>query len=422
VESSRREEFASPHQSFLSASRSGVLEAPVSPAPTSNSGHKPTRLAIPQLDTMRFFAFFAVFLFHTVSLGGGNLSGHTASVRFIALAWVVIHGSGTNGVGLFFVLSAYLITEILRRERNLTGTIDLRLFYTRRILRIWPLYFLVVGLGLLWQFAGPDLHLNKRELLTYIFFVKNWDVMLHGWNWNPIYILWTVSAEEQFYVFWPLAQKLFSSRLMLYLCVAAAILIPALLYLPGIPLTDNSTTLYLDFIFFPIGGILSFVLNGRRKTRSAAYCLFMAATGIGLWLTGGLLKLPEAIAHQTLALTIVSSFIVAAGTVLIFLAFLSSPERWSVQPLTYLGRISYGLYVYHIMVFLLVRLAFDHFGLPNFSHSGSHSSTDILVGFCLQLPIAFALTIAVSALSYEYFERPFLKLKQRFAVVPSGTC
>ena len=412
------QELVTSSKNFHASSRDIVPGAPPLLS-TSRTADKPKRLVIPQLDTMRFFAFLSVFFFHTLPLG--DVERHSGLIKFLALSWMVVRSTGANGVGLFFVLSAYLITEILRRERNFTGSIDLRLFYTRRALRIWPLYFLAVGLGLLWQYADAAFRLSGRDLLTFVFFVKNWDIMLHGWNWNPVYILWTVSAEEQFYLIWPLAQKLLNGRWMLYLCIAAVFLIPALSFLPHTILANASiASLYFDFIFFPIGGILALVLNGRHETRSTSYCLVMAAAGLSLWLAGGLLNFPEVIANQSLSLWLIGNIIIATGTVLIFLAFLGSPKRWSIKPLVYLGRISYGLYVYHIMAYDAVRMLVEHFGLPGITYPGRHSSMDLLFGLSIQLPLALAITIAVSALSYQYFERPFLKLKQRFAIVPSG--
>jgi peptidoglycan/LPS O-acetylase OafA/YrhL len=93
----------------------------------------------PELDCLRFFAFFAVFTFHSP---GGDAAYFSA--RHIPLAALVasVTSAGRFGVDLFFLLSAYLITELLLREQNLFGRLDLRSFYVRRILRIWPLYFL----------------------------------------------------------------------------------------------------------------------------------------------------------------------------------------------------------------------------------------------------------------------------------------
>src|ERR1700674_1439630 len=92
---------------------------------------------LPQLDILRFFAFFAVFSVHVAPRAMGSGRGIVVGLA----------RSGTFGVDLFFALSAYLITELLLRERRIAGHLDVRSFYIRRILRIWPLYFFYLALA-----------------------------------------------------------------------------------------------------------------------------------------------------------------------------------------------------------------------------------------------------------------------------------
>src|SRR5580658_4566258 len=101
----------------------------------------------PELDVLRFFAFLAVFLFHF---------NHPAEFyvqhgipRAIAVGATSFVEAGVFGVDLFFVLSAYLITELLLREKDLCGSLDVKGFYLRRILRIWPLYFFYIGVAMI---------------------------------------------------------------------------------------------------------------------------------------------------------------------------------------------------------------------------------------------------------------------------------
>ena len=112
------------------------------PLPTAQ---KPRRFYQPELDGLRFYAFLGVFAFHTLP----SQPAFYRQLHFPAPAlWGAAASSGAAGVDLFFALSAFLITSLLMRERQQTGGISLRLFYIRRILRIWPLYFAVVGLGI----------------------------------------------------------------------------------------------------------------------------------------------------------------------------------------------------------------------------------------------------------------------------------
>src|SRR5271167_1278609 len=99
----------------------------------------------PELDGLRFFAFFAVYLNHTMSFGEQGHHRHMPDALGNALGTIGV--AGAFGVDLFFVLSAYLLTELLVREGVARGTVDVRAFYLRRILRIWPLYFFFLALA-----------------------------------------------------------------------------------------------------------------------------------------------------------------------------------------------------------------------------------------------------------------------------------
>ncbi|NTW98979.1 MAG: acyltransferase, partial [Geobacteraceae bacterium] len=167
-----------------------------------------------------------------------NLNG----VRFIAALMVIIQHTeeakikigfptsfrkeselGEIGVTLFFVLSGFLITYLLQSEKLSSGTISLQNFYTRRILRIWPLYFLIILLGfwiipdfipVLWdKTSGANLssHFSDHLLLD-IFFMPNAAIILFP----PIlYVsqIWSIGVEEQFYLLWPLLMKYFGNPL-----------------------------------------------------------------------------------------------------------------------------------------------------------------------------------------------------------------
>ena len=128
-----------------------MLQAPTLTAPTTvslrvgNTGK--ARFYQPKLDAVRFFAFLAVFLFH-FSHPVDFYVEHGVP-RFVAQAANDLMGAGVLGVDLFFVLSAYLITELLLREKRKTGTLDVPSFYLRRTLRIWPLYFFYIGLAII---------------------------------------------------------------------------------------------------------------------------------------------------------------------------------------------------------------------------------------------------------------------------------
>ena len=115
-----------------------------SEAPAVRSGGRAERFYRPELDVLRFFAFLGVFIFHAAprTMDFYDRAGYP---HWLSSLLIPTFGAGAYGVDLFFALSAYLITSLLLRERAATGALDLRGFYLRRILRIWPLYLAFVA-------------------------------------------------------------------------------------------------------------------------------------------------------------------------------------------------------------------------------------------------------------------------------------
>jgi peptidoglycan/LPS O-acetylase OafA/YrhL len=374
---------------------------------------KARRLYLPQLDTLRFFAFLSVFFYH--GLPSNDVSSHSGHARTVALLESIVRRSGANGVALFFVLSAFLITELLKREKEFSGTIDLKKFYVRRTLRIWPLYFLMVAIGLMVQPLSPGFRMSVTEIVSFLLFWRNWDLALHGFSWNPISVLWTVSAEEQFYLVWPLLQRILNRRTMIAVCVSLLVLFPLLGFLPvtGRPASVVRVALY--FMFFPAGGLLS-LLPRKSDVLGMGRCLALLAAGAGLWALGTWVGVLDGDHEAPLRLLVLGDEVTLLGTVLIFLAFLRSDPNWSSGGLRYLGKISYGLYVFQIFGMLAASRVTDWMGLLT---SGHHSLKDLAIGFGVRLPLGLGLTIGMASLSYRFIETPFLNLKDRFTVVRS---
>ncbi len=335
-----------------------------------------------------------------------------------SLVQLTAQRAGANGVGLFFLLSAFLITELLLRERQSTGDVHLGLFYLRRILRIWPLYFLVFLIGLLLQPVARNFHMPRWEIVSGLFFFMNWEFAMRGWRWNPIFVLWTISCEEQFYVVWPLLMKLLRRRWLPAACATLTVLLGGAAFWPGGPFMKlGSSEFVWVFAYFPVGGLLALWVGVERRPKRLAWSAAMVAGGLLLWLAGGLLVMPDG-SHLSSGLVLPAGrAVVMWGTLMLFLGFLRSSARWSPS-LVYLGKISYGLYVFHVMVQEAVGVSMAHVGLGLRSGPGSSLLNAFLV-FGLKLPVALAVTIGLAAGSYRYFETPFLRLKDRFALVQS---
>lgn len=154
----------------------------------------------PELDGLRFFAFFCVFIHHTLPTHiEFYLERHIPFGDFITS----VAEAGRFGVDLFFVLSAYLITELLLREKENFGKVHLKSFYLRRMLRIWPLYFLAIAIATFLPHIDSTQTFPLRYVVAFLFLAGNWIVSFYDFPESVMNALWSVSFEEQFYLFWP---------------------------------------------------------------------------------------------------------------------------------------------------------------------------------------------------------------------------
>src|SRR5580700_9077421 len=217
--SSRSRPRSAKHRRLPTPSSAGIdraLEAGTSGArfSLSTAQHAETggRFYLPELDLLRFLACTTIFLQHVYQ--------ETPARYFPAMHpdWrgrvvQILGWSGGYSVDLFLALSAFLITQLLLREREATGVIDLRRFYIRRILRIWPLYYfflLVVAVAGIWFEA---FHIHAKWLILCALLSGNIANAL--WGWTPTFVIshvWTIAIEEQFYLVWPLVVRRLKRR------------------------------------------------------------------------------------------------------------------------------------------------------------------------------------------------------------------
>jgi len=347
------------------------------------------RLYRPQLDALRFLAFFSVFLFHA-----------TRGLRNIGLLGALCD-AGAYGMCVFFILSSYLITTLLVRERARFGTIHVRAFYVRRALRIWPLYFAFLGTNYVAGHFVHTLHVETPRLLAFLLMMGNWYVASAGFGASPIYPLWSISLEEQFYLVWP-ALVSTSRRFLLWAsCALVPISLASILVLCLRGATPDQIWVnsFAQFLFFACGSLLA-IYDGKKSVgEHARRGVFLLLLGFGSWWA------IEAAFHLKAKTFIVNAggftagyAVVALSCVGILYGILSIPGRWVPAWLRYLGKISYGLYVFH-------KLCLDH-------ATRSHN-------WAVNVALALTATIACAAISYQFLEKPFLSLKDRFEFVHS---
>jgi peptidoglycan/LPS O-acetylase OafA/YrhL len=359
----------------------------------------------PELDILRFFAFFAVFIHHalprdaTIYIDGG--------LSPTATHWLLAAKSaGAFGVDLFFALSAFLITELLRREYVSRGKFSLSNFYIRRALRIWPLYFMfLAAAAFVIPIILPDDKFGPAYVISFALFFGNWICVTSGMPFSVASPLWSISVEEQFYLGWPLLLRLFGMNFikqlaigMLTLALSVRVLL-AILGVEGSGVWCN-TLARLDPI--ALGAVLAVVLRGRAPQIKSAFRLLMIGVALASFL------LVAKYLDQDGPTSIATYSVTALASVVLLIAFLRSDARLLRFPpftwLVYLGRISYGLYVFHL---LALALAGQMLFIP---------LVGIQINFELRLLTALLLTVLFAAISYAWLERPFLKLKERFSM------
>ena len=362
-----------------------------------------TKFHRPELDILRFFAFLTVFMTHALRFPTAHLP------LWVAELLQSITSAGSFGVDLFFVLSAYLITELLIREKEQLGTLDVKSFYVRRILRIWPLYYFFIALVFAVPFLNPGHEFSFRYVLLFLLLLGNWSIIAFGGLGGAIFPLWSIAIEEQFYVFWPPLVARFSRKqiviaaLGMFLAATATRVVTLLLHAKAWQIWVN-TFCRLDPI--AAGILLAVLLKGRIPSLPGKLRFTLFACGVSL-ITVTRHFVGTGDEKPLWTGTLIGFPLVAISCCAILISFLGVNVQ--VKALEYLGKISYGLYVYHMMCVMITDRLFQQTALGRVSH----------FGWFLREAIALTLTIFVAAISYNMFESPFLKLKNKFTHVQS---
>lgn len=368
------------------------------------------KIYFPNLNGLRFIAAFLVIIHHIEQLKSiSNIDSYWNEVRFIEII-------GKLGVVLFFVLSGFLITYLLLIEEFAFRTISIRKFYIRRILRIWPLYFLIIILAF-WLLPnislfslpgyGKDVIYSNLilKLFLYVIFFPNLVVSLLGVVPYASHI-WSIGTEEQFYLVWPVFLK-YLKKYRIYLMLS--IIIFYLLFAKFLTSTLSDFLPYKRVIYafwsnfnidcMAIGGIYAILLYHKSRLleilRNQYFFYLIIVIVMAFMLNGVYIPYIHYEFYATLFGIIILNF---ASNDKIIISFEN-------RVLNYLGNISYGLYMYHpIGIVLSLAIA---------------KSLNLMTNWFVY-PLSFILTILLAGFSYRYFETFFLKYKTNFSNIISG--
>ncbi|GAA3610066.1 hypothetical protein GCM10022223_27720 [Kineosporia mesophila] len=334
----------------------------------------------PALDGLRAFAVLAVMAFHTSPAAHG----------------------GFLGVDVFFVISGYLITALLLREWTRTGRIDLRQFYLRRGLRLLPPLVFMLVITLPFAVTGMHYDLTINPLVAVL------SVLLYVANWANVWVnegtgiwthTWSLSIEEQFYLIWPvvLIAVLVKRRKAPAFGLAALIVVVIITRWLSVQHSDTTlwvyyaTTSHCDGLL--LGSLMAVLLQNRETlVHRSETVAWVGVLGLAALFATSYIEAANTY-HWRLPLAALLSAMVVHH--LVTRTDGAMVRLLSLKPFVAVGMVSYGLYLYHFPVFMIIQ----HQGYP---HLVQHS-------------LEISVTVALTVFSWFLVEKPALRLKDRLA-------
>lgn len=373
-----------------------------------NNNLSTDKVYFPNLDGLRFISFLSVFFYHSFATDYEYIK----SDGLYVFVKNFILGNGNLGVNFFFVLSGFLITYLLLVEKKNYGKINIRNFYIRRILRIWPLFYLCIVFGF---FIFPKLKAalgqvpgETAEIEYYLVFLNNFNFIKNGLpDASTLGVLWSVAIEEQFYLLWPLIFYFLSRNY--YLPTFFGIVIGSFAYRymnihdPWI-LENHTISCISDMTIGGIFAYYSFTYSSfrdsiRRAPKSAWFILYMLILAIVLYraqiFPGGLL-----LASDRIIIAVLFGLVIVEQNYADNSFYKMSRFKW----ISRLGIYTYGLYCLHMIGILIAAVALRKLNW----------NTNVYQVIFLEGGLSLAISIVLGIASYHIYEKHFLKLKNRF--------
>ena len=376
---------------------------------------KANRVFFPNLDGLRFFCFLAVFLYHSFATDYPDIVA-SPLYQYVLTFYVA---NGALGVNFFFVLSGFLITFLLFTEKERFSRISIGNFYLRRILRIWPLFFFCVFFGFiifpyLKQSFG-EAPVETANPLYYLTFLNNIDLVNKGLpDSSVLVVLWSVAIEEQFYFVWPIILALVpvgQTRWVFLAIIAFTFVFRYVHAADELKLNYHTFSCISDMA---VGGLFAYLAYYRKGFLASVqnlpkhYWVALYAVLVGIFLFRQHVFEHNALTLATdrLVCSIIFGLVIMEQNYAQHSLFKMSRFKWVSKWGTY----TYGLYCLHMIGILVASQALKMAGWNRNVYQ-----VIFLEGF-----LSLAITMVMAYVSYHFYEKRFLKLKDRFALVKTS--
>ena len=359
------------------------------------------------LDGLRFLSFLVVFLYHSFYTENTDV----LSNELYLFLTDRLFSNGNLGVNFFFVLSGFLITYLLIEEKLKTGRIDVLNFWMRRVLRIWPLFYLAMlfgffGFPLLKTFFG-QIPSESANIGYYLTFLNNFDLIKNGLpDASILGVLWSVAIEEQFYLLWPLI--LFKIPIKKYWIPFCVVILSSILYraCTNVDLTNEFHTLSC------IGDMAVGAFSAWLIKKKNVLSLFEQAKKYQLVLVyiffGFIFLFRKELFFDVYFFRVTERLLIAILIAVIILeqnfAKNSFYKMKNFKSISKLGSITYGLYCLHFIGILITITLSKKIGFND----------SVFSVVFIETIVALVLSILIAKISYKFLETPFLKLKEKF--------
>ena len=363
-----------------------------------------------ELNSLRFIGFIGIFFGHVFFSNSPEIINYKLYATLFSYGKIL----GFISIDSFFVLSSFLITWKALEEIKLTSNFQFKNFLIRRSLRIWPLYFLIVFVGFSLEYFRSYYFLESEKLPSlwnFILFILNYDIIENGYNFLFFMVfMWSISVEEQFYVFWAITIKWFNKYLfgISFFIIFLSLVFRIYFINDSLSLNFHTASALGNFGIGALTAILAFknpnFLNKLQSLNRKTILFFYSIIFIFFIKMPVLLEYDFFIVIQRVLFSIFFSFIILEQTY----CDQSIVKVSRIKYFNFFGKISYGLYCYHgIMITTVLQIS-------------GFLSESLLNSLILFPVFIFVSTLLISHFSYRLYESKFLNFKSKFSFLSSN--